>query len=211
MEQSKRIKGNRTERKKETTRRKIMDVAMDLFRQQGVESTTMEQIAAEVDIAKGTLYNYFSVKEAIIDEYIKRSFQENNDERVRQIRTMPDTRSRLNHYFQVMFEGVRTHRDIFEKYLIYRMQTMVTYQPEESERSGFQLTAAEIIGLGRENGEIRSDLPFHVVLELFEFAFIELVKQFFAQSGNFDAPARIEQYVDLCLRGLQCEGPNIKG
>jgi AcrR family transcriptional regulator len=103
MEQSKRIKGNRTERKKETTRRKIMDVAMDLFRQQGVESTTMEQIAAEVDIAKGTLYNYFSVKEAIIDEYIKRSFQENNDERVRQIRTMPDTRSRLNHYFQVMF------------------------------------------------------------------------------------------------------------
>jgi hypothetical protein len=88
---------------------------------------------------------------------------------------------------------------------------MVTYQPEESERSGFQLTAAEIIGLGQKNGEIRSDLPFYVVLELFEFAFIELVKQFFLRSEDFDAPARIEQYVDLCLRGLQCDGPNIRG
>ena len=56
----------RVERKKEETREKIIRVAMKLFMDQGLESTTMEQIAAQVDIAKGTLYNYFEDREALI-------------------------------------------------------------------------------------------------------------------------------------------------
>ena len=47
----------RMERKKAEMKQKIITVAMTLFKTQGVDATTMEQIAAEVDIAKGTLYN----------------------------------------------------------------------------------------------------------------------------------------------------------
>lgn len=43
-----------------------MAAAMALIRAYGFEETTMEQIAEEADIAKGTLYNYFPAKEAII-------------------------------------------------------------------------------------------------------------------------------------------------
>jgi AcrR family transcriptional regulator len=42
---------------------------MDLFKQQGFNETSMEQIAEESDIAKVTLYKYFEVKEAIIAAY----------------------------------------------------------------------------------------------------------------------------------------------
>ncbi|MEN6350637.1 MAG: TetR/AcrR family transcriptional regulator, partial [Syntrophomonas sp.] len=86
--------GNRVERKKEETRQKIINVAMGLFRKQGVDGTTMEQIAREVDIAKGTLYNYFPFKEAIINEFIQHSFKEKHAERITQYRSMPDTRTR---------------------------------------------------------------------------------------------------------------------
>ena len=72
---------SRVERKKEETKRKIIEVALNLFKQQGFEATTMEQIASVVDIAKGTLYNYFPVKEAILNEYIQRAFQARNMER----------------------------------------------------------------------------------------------------------------------------------
>ena len=65
---------SRIERKKEETRLKIIAVAMSLFKAHGFDVTTMERIAAEVDIAKGTLYNYFPVKEAIVSEYIRRTF-----------------------------------------------------------------------------------------------------------------------------------------
>ena len=59
----------RRERKKQETKKNIIKIAMYLFRKQGFDETTMEQIAKEVDTVKGTLYNYFPVKESIICEY----------------------------------------------------------------------------------------------------------------------------------------------
>jgi AcrR family transcriptional regulator len=40
--------------------------AFRLFESQGYEAVSMEQIAAEADVAKATLYSYFPVKEALI-------------------------------------------------------------------------------------------------------------------------------------------------
>ncbi len=45
---------------------------------------------------------------------------------------------------------MQSHREIFEKYLIYRMQIMVSVHQDENEKSGFYLPASEIIKLGRE-------------------------------------------------------------
>ena len=72
----------RVARKKEDTRQKIISAAMSAFKMRGFDATTMEQIAADADIAKGTLYHYFPVKEAIIDEYMKRLFQQRSPEKV---------------------------------------------------------------------------------------------------------------------------------
>lgn len=195
--------GGRMERKKEETKKKIIGVAMQLFKEQGLAATTMAQIAKEVDIAKGTLYNYFPVKEAIIDEYIKRSFQEQNQERVLALRQMPDTRSRLIFIFGKLIEGVRAQQEIFERYLVYRMQLLVAFHQEDEEKSGFYRVAGEIIALGQRSGEIRRDFPPEVLVELFEFAFIEAVKQFYKAPQQFDAGAVIGRYADLCLNGIK--------
>lgn len=48
------------------TRRKIMDVAKDLFRTVGYDTTTTRDIAKRAEIAAGTLFNYFPTKEAIV-------------------------------------------------------------------------------------------------------------------------------------------------
>jgi AcrR family transcriptional regulator len=40
--------------------------AFRLFESQGYDAVSMEQIAAEADVAKATLYSYFPVKEALI-------------------------------------------------------------------------------------------------------------------------------------------------
>ncbi|MGE5544794.1 MAG: TetR/AcrR family transcriptional regulator, partial [Bacillota bacterium] len=118
--------GSRVERKKEETRQKIIAAAMDLFKKQGVDATTMEQIAAEADVAKGTLYNHFPAKEAIISAYMQRSFREKKSTRIEHFRKMPDTRSRMILLIEELVDGVLEYRDIFEKYLVYRMQTMVS-------------------------------------------------------------------------------------
>ncbi|MFX4261513.1 TetR/AcrR family transcriptional regulator [Pelotomaculum propionicicum] len=195
--------GSRVERKKEVTRNKIISVALSLFKKQGFNETTMEQIARDVDIAKGTLYNYFPVKEAIVDEYIKRNFREKNQERIRELRRLHDTRARLTLVLGEMFEGVRAQKDLFEKYIIYRTKVLLSFHQDDSEKSGFHLAAAEIIELGQKSGEIRNDLPNYVLVELFEFAFIEAAKQFYLEPEKFNVRETVELCVDLCLNGIR--------
>lgn len=54
------------ERKKRDRRSRIEDVAIDLFEQQGVDSTTIEQIAAAADIAPRTFFSYFDTKDDLV-------------------------------------------------------------------------------------------------------------------------------------------------
>ena len=57
---------SRRERKKRETRQRLMTAALQLFRERGYDDTTVEQIAEAADVAKGTFFNYFETKEAIL-------------------------------------------------------------------------------------------------------------------------------------------------
>jgi AcrR family transcriptional regulator len=54
------------ERKKKKTRESIQHEAMRLFGKQGYEQTTIEQIAAAVEISPSTFFNYFPSKEDVV-------------------------------------------------------------------------------------------------------------------------------------------------
>lgn len=51
------------------TRELIFDTALELFRDRGFDSTTMQDIAAAAGVAKSAAYYYFPSKEAIVTAY----------------------------------------------------------------------------------------------------------------------------------------------
>ncbi|MGC9357989.1 MAG: TetR/AcrR family transcriptional regulator [Anaerolineae bacterium] len=57
---------SRWDRRKERTHRRLIEVADDLFRRKGFDVTTVEEIAERADVAKGTFFNYFESKEALL-------------------------------------------------------------------------------------------------------------------------------------------------
>lgn len=62
--------GSRRERKKRETRKRIVEAATRLFGEQGFDAPTVDEIAAEADVAKGTIYNYFEAKEELLFELV---------------------------------------------------------------------------------------------------------------------------------------------
>ena len=62
-----------TTEEKEVIRKKLHKVAKECLQRYGVKKTTVDQMAAMVDISKGSFYNFYSSKEmlffAILEEY----------------------------------------------------------------------------------------------------------------------------------------------
>jgi len=55
--------------KGEQTRQHIFERALELFREKGFETTTMQEVALRAQVAKSAAYYYFPSKEAIIQAY----------------------------------------------------------------------------------------------------------------------------------------------
>lgn len=198
--------GNRYERKKEETRQKIIDVGINLFSRQGVDSTTMEQIAEEADIARKTLYNHFPIKEAIIIEYLQRFVQKRVPEIARLVQEYTDTRSRLLAVLNLTIEWtkqLKMTKDIFRVYLSYQIQKVMMASHEEIQRSGAHDFLGEIIRLGQELGEIRRDLPFEVLVSQADNIRASAGMRWLIDPERFAAQDYIEKSVDLFLFGAE--------
>lgn len=63
----------RKEREKELRRDEILKTGEKLFIEKGFANTTMEEIARECELAKGTLYLYFKSKEELLSEIMYRA------------------------------------------------------------------------------------------------------------------------------------------
>ncbi len=59
--------------KAEETGQKILDAALELFREQGFESATMRDIARRAGVATGAAYYYYESKDAIVMDFYLRS------------------------------------------------------------------------------------------------------------------------------------------
>src|SRR5450755_4760819 len=72
---------NRTTPRAEDTRRKIYEAALELFREQGFETTTMRDIAAKAGVALGGAYYYFSSNDALVLAFYRET-QESSHESI---------------------------------------------------------------------------------------------------------------------------------
>src|SRR5271157_5010519 len=62
--------------KAEETGRRILDSALELFRDKGFDAATMRDIAQKAEVATGAAYYYYPSKEAIVAAFYQRSSEE---------------------------------------------------------------------------------------------------------------------------------------
>ena len=95
------------ERKRDATRRKLLERALKLFQQRGVEATTMRDIAKASGMSLGAAYYYFPSKEALVFAY----YEDNQAELETLVERATGTvRERLGIIFHGKLETIRPQK-----------------------------------------------------------------------------------------------------
>ncbi len=107
----------RKEREREARREAILDAAARVFSRKSFYEATLEEIATEAELAKGTLYNYYKDKQDIFASLMargQREFQEHMDEEITRGGALQDLLRRL---FEVSLQSMMDHKYMFRMVL----------------------------------------------------------------------------------------------
>ncbi len=147
------------EEKKRQTRKAILDAAIKLFDQKGFDNTSIEELAKEAQIGKGTVYSYFETKKDILFAFCEGRLELIHDEVQKKQNDSVSFIDRLVIIFMNEFEFIANHKDFGRLFL---QQTLF---PDETQGKGNNPPERKwlelfytIIDEAAAKGEIRRDI-----------------------------------------------------
>ncbi len=191
----------RRHRKKEATRQQIMHAAAQLFDSLGFGDTTMEQVAETADVAKATLYNYFSSKDAIVAAQLDEGLQRFHLQLEQIMQAIPSTRQRLLGLLGTTVDWLEEHRDLLGAYFRHRFHRLAHSDLEAGGPSGFTQALARIIAAGQERGELRTDLDATTLAVHLEAVYTSAVIQWYLNPDCYPLRQGMHTTVELFING----------
>lgn len=152
------VLGRREQRKLEI-RARIEDAAYKLFREQGIEDTSIEQICVEADVARRTFYGHYTNKHALLGGLgLSRLYNQSEPMLALLIANHHTTRSRLEAMIEYIGSKFATFSE-FDRQLILIAPSVFAENTEQQREIGNSASASftRLITAGHEIGDVRSD------------------------------------------------------
>lgn len=152
----------RRQRKKQQSASHLAATAFGLFEQYGYEAVTMEQIAAEADVAKATLYSYFPMKEALVAHCLKEEIVEGMAALADQLAGHRTFVSRMKFLLRESATWHATKHAYLPHYLRYLHSIADSGESGAIQDSGSTVTwnaMAMMFRAAQQNGEVATALP----------------------------------------------------
>jgi len=200
----------------EAKRARIIDVAMRHFAEQGYHAARVGDIAAELGIAKGSVFQHFGSKDGLFFEVYKKA--------VRAFSAYLDAPAdvRSQGFFPILrYWLARTEHMLHEDWIPYRIALLGNYGTDHTlkrEINRFLLAedpygTVAFVRFGVQRGEVRKDLDIEMIvsildwtIERFQDALLteELDPGLFRRHGEIGErkEARINQFLDVISRAI---------
>jgi AcrR family transcriptional regulator len=141
----------------ESNRKTLLEAASIQIAQSGYDGANINQISLAAGFAKGTIYNYFPSKQALMLALLDDFAQSHYEWLAEAVLALDDPRERLRKFFEAGFEFIA------ENIAPARVVVNTIYGSEEAFKAHlyqayqamFQLVAAEILVPGIEQGSFR--------------------------------------------------------
>ena len=187
------------EEKKKKTRKAIVDAAIKLFSEKGFENTSIDELAKEAGVGKGTIYGYFQTKNEIFlafceDEidFVFTKLAEKSD---------PDAplQEQLLTLFMGQFRYVTKNLDfgrILAREMVFPKELTIEKSKDISER--YLRALGQILNRAILRGELRDDLELLYISGHFYALYMIVLSAWYER--RFQSEPEIEQALQRLLR-----------
>jgi AcrR family transcriptional regulator len=194
---------SRRERKKRETRRSLMEASLQLFSERGYEATTVEDITEAIDVAKGTFFNYFETKEAILPAIAARRLEQLEEALTGEPDAPASSIGRIKLALHLVAED-----PLCEKKLAERLFAAMMRRREIGRGHALRDLLARQVRGGQAAGEIRDDLDPAYLAGVIHALFFQRLVMWHHGHRSTRLRELIDASVDLLMDGA-C-GPNWK-
>jgi AcrR family transcriptional regulator len=153
---------SRRERKKQETRQRLIECAWRLFQELGYDDTTVEDITEDADVAKGTFFNYFVTKEAILDDIALWRIDALGNHVLAADDVPKSAVARIKRMVRAMAVEFSPERELPQHLLIARISAPIRH--ESAHRLGSIMH--DLVQQGQVSGEIRADVDAGLIARL---------------------------------------------
>ncbi|WP_246027761.1 TetR/AcrR family transcriptional regulator [Paenibacillus xylaniclasticus] len=191
---------SRYEKRKIQTKQKIVEAAYALFTEVGFEQATMEQIAEKADVAKGTLFNHFANKNALLAHF--------GEKRVKLIKEAIEQRiSEADGAVNKLYAIFDAMADVHEEDRLYVSLFMheFMYRYTFGERKNYNEAMAaieEVIKNGIASGELRSDLNSVQTVSLLFAIYFHTTIDWIRDGDTYSPKESFRAQLEIVLRGI---------
>jgi AcrR family transcriptional regulator len=136
---------------------KVMRASIRLFVRQGIDGTTIQDIAREAGVSEGALYRHFKSKDALAWHLFTTHLAEFTTHLFSTVMSRPTAEERIHAFVNECFGAFETNRDLFT-YLILSEHRELKKYPGTQLHPGHVML--KVIQGGQAAGEIRSGDPY---------------------------------------------------
>jgi len=195
------ITESRRQRKKNATKELIYTSALELFLEKGYDQTTIEEITQKADVAKGTFFNHFPSKNAILFYIGEKRLVLLDRALEDELLGIQSAKEKLFEYFRILArfneeEKEITHLIIME---IFKNADLLKISEDKS-IVNFQVVLSKIINEGKQREEFRSDVDTTYVADIlagvYFYTLFSWLQGKLSKSLTFELLGRMEVILD---------------
>lgn len=186
----------RRERKKQETRTKIFTAAMKLFQERGYEATTIDMIAEQADVARGTVFLHFPSKEEILAHWGEDWIEDLMERRHEWDREELSCEEQILKMFQI---AMVANRENFPLVKIW-VRAMLSYGRKENTR--LRNLFADILDAGQERGSLKNEIDPIIGGNMLENIYLHAVYDWVLGDGDWPIEEIMATKVHYLFNGL---------
>lgn len=180
----------------------IIRAAFRLFAEKGFHHTTVEEIAALAGVGKGTVYEYFSSKQKLLQETLLLASDYYFSDFTRHMEGIGDLKEKLKRLVELHFQFLVEHRDIARVVLFehrYITEDLGDLLVEKEKRRTAYL--AELLKVSAAQGEIRP-VNFQVAAKMIIGALWNMGREMVVSEEETAGPELAGEILDILWTGL---------